>query len=137
MRNLRHFDLCSRRWLRLLALALMLAGAAPLPFAMAASGPASPVFLSNLDDIPLMAGLTERKDLAVSFDKPEGRIVEAQAEGRLSADAVTKFYAATLPQLGWRLQGANNFMRESEELRLTVATVNQRLIVRFALSPRP
>ena len=109
----------------------------PVPFAMAASGPPPAVFLSNLDDIPLMAGLTERKDLAVSFDKPEGRIVEAQAEGRLSAAAVTKFYVATLPQLGWRVQGANHFMRESEELRLSIHTANQLVIVRFALSPRP
>ena len=109
----------------------------PAPFALAAFAPASAVFLSNLDDIPLMEGLTERKDLAVSFDKPEGRIVEAQAEGRLSAAAVAKFYAATLPQLGWRVQGANHFMRESEELRLSINTVNQLVIVRFALSPRP
>lgn len=137
MSNLRRFALSSRRWLLPLPVALLLAGLALVPIAMAASGPASPVFLSNLDDIPLMAGLTERKDLAVSFDKPEGRIVEAQAEGRLAADAVTKFYATTLPQLGWRMQGANHFMRESEELRLTLATVNQLLIVRFALSPRP
>lgn len=137
MMTLRHSGLSPRRWFRLLGLALLLAFSAPPPFAMAASGAASATFLSNLDDIPLMSGLAERKDLAISFDKPEGRIVEAQAEGRLSAAAVTKFYAATLPQLGWRLQGANHFMRESEELQLSIATVNQVLIVRFALSPRP
>lgn len=125
-----------RHWFRLLGLALLLGVLAPMSLAIAASGPVAATFLSNLDDIPLMSGLTERKDLAVSFDKPEGRIVESQAEGRLSADAVRKFYAATLPQLGWRLQGANHFTRESEELQLTITTVNQVLIVRFALSPR-
>jgi len=137
MITLKHSGLSPRHWFWLVGWVLLLGLWAPSQSALAASGPAPALFLSNLDDIPLMSGLTERKDLAVSFDKPEGRIVEAQAEGRLSADAVTKFYAATLPQLGWRAQGLNHFTRESEELRLSVAAVNQVLVVRFALSPRP
>ena len=125
---------------RLMGLAcwLLLAGLWPAPVAvLAASGPSPAGFLSNLDDIPLMPGLVERKDLAISFDKAEGRIVEAQAEGRLAVEAVSKFYAATLPQLGWLAQGDNRFMREGEELRLSMIIVNQTLVVRFALSPRP
>jgi hypothetical protein len=115
---------------------------APQPPAFAASGAASgtgstaATFLSNLDDIPLMPGLTERKDLAVSFDKPEGRIVEAYAEGRLTAAAVSKFYASTLPQLGWRDQGNNRFAREGEELILNFTTAAKKLTVQFSLSPK-
>lgn len=93
-------------------------------------------FLSNLDDIPLMPGLAERKDLAVSFDKPEGRIVEAYAEGSLTPAAVSKFYASTLPQLGWRSQGNNRFAREGEELILNFTTAAKKLTVQFSLSPK-
>jgi hypothetical protein len=78
----------------------------------------------------------ERKDLAVSFDKPEGRIVEAYAEGRLTAAAVSKFYASTLPQLGWRDQGNNRFAREGEELILNFTTAAKKLTVQFSLSPK-
>ena len=124
----------SRLW-ALVCLLLLLGLWMPPLSAVAASGPAP--FLSNLDDIPLMPGLAERKDLAFTFDKPEGRIVEAQAEGKLAADAVVKFYATTLPQLGWRDQGGNRFTREAEELRLAVTAATSGLVVRFALSPRP
>jgi hypothetical protein len=103
----------------------------------AASSAAPATFLSNLDDIPLMPGLAERRDLAVSFDKPEGRIVEAYAEGPLSAGAVAKFYATTLPQLGWRGQGNNRFAREGEELLLNFTSAANKLTVQFSLSPRP
>jgi hypothetical protein len=114
------------------------------PAAFAASGAASgagsgstaATFLSNLDDIPLMPGLTERKDLAVSYDKPEGRIVEAFAVGRLSSAAVSKFSASTLPQLGWRDQGNNRFAREGEELILNFTTAAKKLTVQFSLSPK-
>lgn len=125
------------RLLGLVCLILLLGQSGMAPAVLAAAGPAPAVFLSNLDDIPLMPGLAERKDLAISFDKPEGRIVEAYAEGQLAAEAVTKFYAATLPQLGWRNEGGNRFTRESEELQLSVNAISKGLTVRFALSPRP
>ncbi len=112
-------------------------GMASLPPSLSAAATApQAVFLSNLDDIPLMPGLTERKDLAVSFDKPEGRIVEAYAEGSLTSAAVSKFYASTLPQLGWRSQGNNRFAREGEELILNFTTAAKKLTVQFSLSPK-
>lgn len=125
------------RFLGLVCLVLLLGlASAPMPAAMAAANPPPATFLSNLDDIPLMPGLAERKDLAVSFDKPEGRIVEAYAEGRLSAAAVSKFYASTLPQLGWRSQGNNRFAREGEELLINFTTAANKLTVQFSLSPK-
>lgn len=112
-------------------------GTVSLPPSLSAAATATQaVFLSNLDDIPLMPGLAERKDLAVSFDKPEGRIVEAYAEGSLTPAAVSKFYASTLPQLGWRSQGNNRFAREGEELILNFTTAAKKLTVQFSLSPK-
>ena len=102
---------------------------------------AAPAFISVMDDVPLMPGLTEHKDAAVVFDKPEGRIVEAEASGRLSRADVLKFYAASLPQLGWRAKGEGHFLRDREELALnftpnagTGGAANS-LTVRFTLSP--
>jgi hypothetical protein len=112
-----------------------LAGTATQAPAVAAAGP-SPTFLSTLDDVPLMPGLAERKDLAVTFDKAEGRIVEAVAEGRMGQAEVAKFYATTLPQLGWKGEGNNRFAREGEELLLNFSAAANKLTVRFALSPK-
>src|ERR1044071_8922390 len=43
------------------------------------------------DLIPLMAGLAERKDLAVSFDKPEGRIIERSEERRVGKECRSRW----------------------------------------------
>ena len=105
MTDIQSFGYFSRMRLAGLACLMLMASLWPAPVAvLAASGPSPAGFLSNLDDIPLMQGLIERKDLAISFDKAEGRIVEAQAEGRLAVEAVTKFYgqdvASVLPAAG-------------------------------------
>ena len=93
-------------------------------------------FLSVIEDVPLMPGLTERADAAVLFDKPEGRIVEAEATGRLVRAEVLKFYAASLPQLGWRARGEGRFLRDREELALSFASGAGGVVtVRFTLSP--
>lgn len=122
------------RLLTRLFLCLMLAAAAAAPAAWAQGRPAG--FLSVIDDVPLMPGLSERMDAAVVFDKPEGRIVEAEATGRLSRADVLKFYASSLPQLGWRARGEGKFLRDREELALTfMSGSGGSLTVRFTLSP--
>ncbi len=96
----------------------------------------APSFLSVIDDVPLMPGLAERRDAAVVFDKPEGRIVETEATGRLVRAEVLKFYAASLPQLGWQARGEGRFLRDREELALSFASgPGGALTVRFTLSP--
>ncbi len=92
-------------------------------------------FLAGLDDLPLTPGLREIKDAGVVFDKPEGRIVEAYAEGRLSVAKVRSFYAATLPQLGWRAEGAGRYRREGEVLSIGIRAAGKGLTVHFFLSP--
>jgi len=106
------------------------------PMSSQTPGQAGPAFLSVIDDVPLMPGLTERPDAAVVFDKPEGRIVEAEATGRLARAEVLKFYAASLPQLGWRARGEGRFLREREELALSITSgAGGGVTVRFTLSP--
>jgi hypothetical protein len=92
-------------------------------------------FVSGTEDLPLMPGLNPVAGSSLVFDKPEGRIVEAQATGKLTREDVTRFYAQTLPQLGWSAAGTNLWRRESERLKLDYRGPDGNLTVGFTLSP--
>jgi len=97
------------------------------------------VYLSGIDDVPLMEGLTEDRDAGVVFDKPSGRIVEGVAGGKVMPSAVIAFYRETLPELGWALDAAGksdlHFHRDTEVLSVTVDTAKDRSVVTFSLTP--
>jgi hypothetical protein len=120
-----------RLLLAALAAALTLAGpAAPGPRAQAQS------YIAEVEDLPLMSGLAEVEGAGVVFDKPDGRIVEAYAQGRVGREAVLAFYRKTLPQLGWQATGGAAFRREGEALSLDFLDGGGALIVRFTLVPQ-
>ena len=92
-----------------------------------------------------MPGLSEDKDAAITFDSIDGRIAEAQAYynsrldkgGSAIADAVRAFYAASLPQLGWRPLSDHTFHRAGETLELLISSESGvGVSVRFALRPQ-
>ena len=93
-------------------------------------------FVSQVEDLPLMPGLTEVSEAGVVFDSPSGRIVEAYAEGTVSRAAVLNFYKETLPQLGWNRRGEAAFDREGEVLTLDFTGRQSALVVRFTLKPQ-
>ncbi len=107
--------------------------AALLLFAPAAH--AQTRFLEDLDDVPLAQGLEEDRGAALVFDKPAGRIVEAEAAGDVRQEEVRGFYAETLPQLGWEAGGPDSFTRGEERLTLTYSREGGRLVVHFTLQP--
>jgi hypothetical protein len=77
-------------------------------------------FLSAIEDIPLMEGLSETAEPVV-FESAFGRVVQTTARGSAKADAVREFYAAALPALGWMREGASlDFLRENERLTISV-----------------
>ena len=121
MLQLRRFALAA------FALAVLLVG----PAAAETAG-----FVSQVEDLPLMPGLTEVSDAGVVFDSPSGRIVEAYAEGTVSRAAVLTFYKETLPQLGWNSRGEAAFDREGEVLTLDFTDQQNALVVRFTLKPQ-
>jgi len=94
-----------------------------------------PEYLSEIQDLPLMPGLTEVAGAGLVFDKPDGRIVESYARGEVAASAVRSFYRATLPQLGWRIAAEDGFAREGETLQIELVTGESGLTVRFVLRP--
>lgn len=103
-----------------------------------AQGAAAPArFFSSMQDVPLVTGLTELSDQTVTFDKPEGRIIESVAEIESgSFDSVKKSYETTLPQLGWNKIAENSYARESEFLHLNFETYDGRNFVRVLVRPR-
>jgi len=111
----------------LLASALMLAS----PIARAQQ------FVPGTEDLPLMKDLAAVIGSDVVFNKPEGRIVEATARGKVTKAAVRGFYDETLPQLGWNAAtSADTWTRETETLHLDFSGHDGDLWVTFSLVPR-
>ena len=81
-------------------------------------------FLSVMEEMPLMSGLVEVTDVAVTFEGPSGRIIHAFAAGSPQVDEVRAFYAAALPQLGWARQANGEYRRDAEILRLEVSVAS-------------
>jgi hypothetical protein len=116
--------------LGVLSVALLLAGAV-----LGAPQARAQQFVPGTEDVPLMRELAPVKDSDIVFDKPEGRIIEASARGKVSKAAVRTFYASTLPQLGWKASG-ESWTRETETLHLDFAGHDGDLWVTFTLLPK-
>jgi hypothetical protein len=93
-------------------------------------------FVPGTEDLPLMPGLAAVAGSEIVFDKPEGRIVEAQASGKVKRDAVQKFYGDTLPGLGWTASGPQRWRREAEALAIDIKGRDGAVTVGFTLTPR-
>ncbi len=107
-----------------------------LALAASAAAAAGKSFLGGVEDLPLMAGLTEVAEARVVFDKPGGRIVEAFAVGAVGAAEVAAFYDAALPQLGWTRVREGAFEREGESLEIGVERDGSGVTVRFSIAPQ-
>jgi hypothetical protein len=98
----------------------------------------APTFLSVIDGLPLMPGLREDTNEALSFDTAIGRIAEITASGAVEADEIFDYYAGTLPQLGWKLETLDRYVREGEVLNIHVMKRggdSGKRMVFFRLSP--
>lgn len=100
---------------------------------------ADPQYLVAVADLPLPPGLVEDVDAGVTFDKPEGRIVEAVARGAVSQTDVVAFYRASLPGLGWRQLADSatglRWQRGGEILSVDIVDDGNPLVVRFSIAP--
>ncbi len=121
------------RRIRYICIAVLLVGFISLSPAWADGERA--VFLSAIEDVPLMAGLTEDRAAALEFDKPDGRLVEAYAYGDVRAEDAAEFYITVMPEFGWQIARDLVFSREGEMLRIYLSAEDRLLLVRFVLSP--
>ena len=103
-------------------------------------------FSTVIEDLPIMDGMTERTDLTLVFDTPEGRIVETTLETAAGVETVLSYYRRTLTQLGWQPVGTSErlYIREKETLSLDVRKnpaaeaygAGNAVTVSFKISPR-
>lgn len=104
---------------------------------LAAFSAAATEFVPGVDDLPLMPGLYADAEASTSFDTPTGRIVEAEARGKGVTEAeVRRFYAGTLPALGWRAVNDRRYERAGERLTIDFVRGPETLTVRFDIRPR-
>ena len=89
-----------------------------------------------VEDLPLMQGLNELTERRTVFNSASGRIAEIVAQGRVAPDVVVKFYADTLPQLGWEKPPGGSYRRGDEVLKIEIAEGTDGVTVRFAISPQ-
>ncbi len=95
-------------------------------------------FISVIPDLPLIEGLQEDTDAAVVFETASGRIAETVVQGQMTPQKVVNFYAAALPQLGWRLISTVRYQREGEILTFNVSPLegqDGQIIVEIKLAP--
>lgn len=93
-------------------------------------------YFSSIPDLPLMEGLRELPDETLTFDKPEGRIIEVYAVmEEINREDILVFYRGTLPQLGWSPDGPTRFYRQDEYLDLEFKDGPVGDILKFMISP--
>lgn len=95
-------------------------------FAIVMAAPAHATdFLHAIEDVPLAAALIEEAEPLV-FESEQGRVVRTRASGNADYSTLRSFYLASLPQLGWVLQGEAgphgpiHFVREHEILTVSI-----------------
>ncbi|PZQ46625.1 MAG: hypothetical protein DI551_04770 [Micavibrio aeruginosavorus] len=106
--------------------------------AYAQPSPVAPrtAFFEALYDVPVMPGLEEVKDQAMLFDKPGGKIASVTAASKsIAAEDILGFYGETLPQLGWKKVGQNQYVRGQDRLVMDLVKKPPLTIVHFTLSP--
>ena len=85
---------------------------------------AQAAFIEGLEDVPVMEGLTQLPNDAITFGNEESRLVEAvlTSESKTFKE-VSRFYKNTLPQMGWAYQGTRGrtlvFEREGEVIDIS------------------
>ena len=92
-------------------------------------------FISVIEDLPLMAGLSEVGE-GVQFSTSQGRIAEVTTMGKVKREAVISFYESTLPQLGWKRVAKGRFAREEETLELVFEKKRAELKRKIRFSPQ-
>ncbi|MBI1300603.1 MAG: hypothetical protein GC137_02995 [Alphaproteobacteria bacterium] len=95
----------------------------------------TPQFFSSLPDVPIMQGLEEIEAETLSFDKPEGRIIQTKALTDLQPEKIIHFYKQTLPQFGWTAVSETDFFRKDEYLVFDFSETQEEGIVKITIKP--
>lgn len=96
-------------------------------------------FLPGTEDVPLYQGLTVQAngDEDVVFDTPAGEIVVVESTGDVRKQSdIRRFYEVTLPALGWEKTGDLTFVRDDQQLEMTIMPKGKTVLVRFEITPK-
>lgn len=95
-----------------------------------------PQFFGSAQDVPIMHGLEEVTGETLSFDKPEGRIIESVAlMNEVSEKDALDFYGETLPQFGWAEVGSGKFFRRNEFLEIYFQEIDGNKFINIMINP--
>ena len=93
-------------------------------------------FLDGTEDIPLYRGLKVYGEAPAIYDSLSGRVIDATYfKLETTTFDVEKFYALTLSQLGWVKLASGLYLRDEEQLEITIDEQDGGVIVHFVLSP--
>ena len=97
-------------------------------------------FVEGLEDFPIPEGLEQIENANLNFGNEEIRLVEAyMTSTTLNYKQVAKFYAETLPQLGWKKKTnfakKCSFERENEVVEISAEAFNP-LVINLVLKSK-
>ena len=91
-------------------------------------------FIAGTEDIPLMDNMVIEDSETVSFDTPDGQILNLTGYTKAPQSQVKKFYNNTLKTLGWIPKKDNTYTRDKDELSLTFIPTKKGTHVNFQLT---
>lgn len=103
---------------------------------MPVSVQAQTAFFQTLYDVPVMAELSEVPEMALSYDKADGRVASAAAtyEGK-DISTVYTFYNNALSEFGWIKTAEGVYSRDGEVLSISREWLGTGWLVTFSLNP--
>lgn len=84
-----------------------------------------------------MSGLIEDGQNSLSYDSPQGRIIESISilDG-VEENRVRSYYRQALPMFGWQFSGEDRFVRQNERLRMDFVVEDQQKYFLIFIEPR-
>ena len=95
-------------------------------------------FINGSLDIPIAKGLEIISDEEIEFDSSSGSFSSSTYQSKNSIESIKKFYAETLPQMGWDLVEFSNysaiFKRENQTLKIEFSKSQKQTLAVFILT---
>ena len=92
-------------------------------------------FFSQIEDLPLAPGMEEVGPASLFFQSASGRIVVAVARGEEKIFVLRRFYAKSLPPLGWHFVQTGIYRRNSEMLKIRFQEVSGKVSIYLHIVP--
>ena len=93
------------------------------------------IFVEGIDDLPIFGNMKNTKESLVVFDTNEGRLVKTEIYGEAELEQARRFYDSILPNLGWKAEETDSFIREKEVLTINYKENKKNLLIIFKILP--